>query len=648
MREMIRLLLVEDDEHDAALIFRELERGGFDVVWRRVASEVDLRNSLARGPWDIIISDFKMPGFDGLRAFQVVQQLRVETPFIFVSGALGEERAVEAMRAGARDYLLKDNLARLSVAVRREIATAHTRESERQLEADAQKEQRRLGMAVEASGAGIFEHSSIPGAGHYMSPRLLAMLGHDEQTLPVDANSENWVRQLIHPEDRATYEQAYMRLLDGRAERLATEVRVKHQGGHWVDIAIFAKAVDRDDAGLARQVIGVVMDLSERRSLEDQLRQAQKMEAIGQLAGGVAHDFNNILTAIFSFAQFAIETMETESQPYRDLKEVLHAAERAKSLTSQLLAFSRRRPVAPRVVNVNELLQNLQLMLTRVVGEDVTVTTDLQEELENVRIDPGSFEQVIVNLAVNARDAMPDGGTFLLATSNLSLHEESQVSHGERIPPGAYVEIRASDTGFGMNEATTRRAFEPFFTTKGVGSGTGLGLSTCYGIVKQADGFITVESQPGSGTTFRILIPQTRNEVEREAPKQSTKLHSGSETVLVAEDEDQLRRLTVRVLSDLGYQVLHAANGKEALALFRDHAGPIDLLVTDVIMPEVSGKSLAEQLVSERPAIKVLFISGYAPSVIASRGVLEPGTHLLNKPFTPDQLGRTVRKVLDS
>jgi two-component system, cell cycle sensor histidine kinase and response regulator CckA len=648
MGELIRLLLVEDDEQDAELIRLELERGGFDLMWRRVASEIDLRKTLAQGPWDIIISDFAMPGFDGLRAFQVVQQLRIEAPFIFVSGALGEERAVEAMRAGARDYLLKDNLARLCVAVRRELSTAQIRNSERQLEAISQKEQRRLGMAVEASGVGIFEYGDASGASHYLSPRLLEILGYEEEPALSHLSQSDWLKQLIHSEDLDRCEQAYGRFFSGDSERFSAELRVRHSSGRWVDVAVFAKAVSRDQQNCAHQIIGVVLDLTERRKLESQLRQAQKMEAIGRLAGGVAHDFNNLLTAIYSFTQFAMDSLDPQSEPHEDLQEVTKAARRAQALTSQLLAFSRRQVVAPRVISANDLIQDLQRMLSRVLGEDVAVITEFEKNLGLTRIDPGSLEQVIMNLTVNARDALPDGGKLAITTSNVLVDESWTKTTDVQPEPGYYTEICVADNGVGMDETTLARMFEPFFTTKGVGKGTGLGLSTCYGIIQQARGHIWAESAVSRGTTFHILLPQTADAPEQEDPSpEATGIH-GTETVLVVEDEEQLRRLVTRTLSGYGYRILEARNGREALALFEQHPGPIELLLTDVIMPDMGGKELAEILTSQDQRTKVLFMSGYAPDIIEDRWVSGPNTYLLDKPFTPERLGTFVRRSLDA
>lgn len=647
MSETIQLLLIEDNEEDAELIRLELERGGFQLNWLRVQTEDELRFALSQRTWDVIISDFAMPRFDGLQAFHVVRQLKVETPFIFVSGALGEERAVEAMRAGARDYMLKGNLTRLAVAVRRELAVSRTKRSERRLKVAARQEQLRYAMIVEASGAGVFEirlDSEFP---PYLSTKLLQILDYEHADFSSLENLLAWARPLLHPDDAPRAHEALQSLLSGRLEHRSCELRLRDRSGRWVPVAAFAHAVGQGPQGKVKQLVGGLMDLTSQKKLEEQLRQAQKMEAVGRLAGGIAHDFNNLLTAIFTFCRFAMDGVERDSAVYRDMEEVLKAGRRAQALTGQLLAFSRRQSVLPRVIDVNEHIRELERMLRRVVGEDVTLATRLAPDLWNIKVDPGSLEQVIMNLAVNARDAMPKGGTLSLTTRNEVFEEAASAGGGLQVTPGKYVVIGVTDTGCGMDDETKGQVFEPFFTTKNVGEGTGLGLSTCYGIVSQAGGYISIETALNEGTKFEILLPATTEtaRLASEAPA-STQLR-GRETILVVEDEEQLRRLASRVLRSFGYTVLEAENGREALSLAQTSSKRPDLLLTDVVMPVMGGKDLAEKLVGMFPQLRVLFMSGYTADAIANRGVLELGTHLLDKPFTPDSLAQVVRRVLD-
>jgi PAS domain S-box-containing protein len=642
----LRLLMIEDSEDDAELIRIELQEAGFELAWRRVQTEPDFVAALDE-PWDLIISDYQMPGFDGLRAFTLFKERGLETPFIFVSGALGEERAVAAMRAGARDFLVKGHLARLSAAVKRELSEAGARIERRKAEEAARREGRRLAMAVEASGAGVFEHAIPLGPENYHSPRWAGILGYAQGELPAHQVFTAWLAERAHPDDLPLMEAAYDRFVEGHKDRYAVEVRLRRKQGDWIDVSISAKAVHREPTGRATHVVGVMLDLSERRALEDQLRQAQKMEAVGRLAGGVAHDFNNLLTAIFSFGQFVLDALREGDPAYADMEEVLKAAKKAESLTAQLLAFSRSKPVSPKTISINLLVEEMDRMLRRVVGEDVDVSTNLSPDLCNVRVDPGSLEQVIVNLAVNARDAMMEGGKLTIETANAQLDDEYGKAHGVQVPAGNYAVLAVSDDGAGMDKETQSRIFEPFFTTKESGRGTGLGLSTCYGIIRQAGGYIWVYSEIGAGTTFKIYLPRDLADVEETRTRPDPATLRGSETILVAEDDEQVRRLAVRALSRLGYRVIEAANGGEALLKCELSPDEIDLLLTDVVMPEMSGKQLAERLTPLRPGMRVLYMSGYTANAIVHRGVLDPGTHMLQKPFTPEILARKVRDVLD-
>lgn len=403
----------------------------------------------------------------------------------------------------------------------------------------------------------------------------------------------------------------------------------------------------RDARGQPIGALSIGEDITERQGLERQLRQAQKMEAIGRLAGGVAHDFNNVLTAIFGYADLVMEDLPADSQSHRDLEEVRKAAQRASTLTRQLLAFSRQQVLAPVVMSLNELVEDIDKMLGRLIGEDVELRLQLAEDLGNVRVDPGQVQQVIMNLVVNARDAMPSGGRLLIETANADLTEE----YGERrqpVIPGRYVMLAVSDTGVGMTPEVMGRIFEPFFTTKEKGKGTGLGLSTVYGIVKQSSGYVWVYSEPGRGTTFKVYLPRVDAPVDVLAPARETGTIVGTETILLAEDDESLRRLARGLLERLGYTVLEAPNAAQALALAASHAGPIHLLVSDVVMPGASGRELARRLAASRPDTKVLYMSGYTDDAIVHHGMLEPGLNFLQKPFTPSTLTRKVREVLDA
>ncbi len=404
----------------------------------------------------------------------------------------------------------------------------------------------------------------------------------------------------------------------------------------------------RDEHGTLTHFIGIMQDVTQQHRLQEQLVQAQKMEAVGRLAGGVAHDFNNILTAVLGYSELLLQRSATTDPLHRHAEEIRKSAERAASLTQQLLAFSRRQPVQLRVLNLNDLVADLDKMLRRLVGENIHMVTHCSRDLGCVRADTGQMQQVIMNLVVNARDAMSEGGTLTLQTANIHFDETYAQSYPD-VTPGDYVMLAISDTGMGMTAEVKGHLFEPFFTTKGVGVGTGLGLAMCYGIVKQCGGHINVYSEPGQGTAFRIYLPRVMGKVER-APRgiERAEIPRGTETILIVEDEPEVRALAVLVLHELGYQVLEAANGEEALQLIAGlDRQQLHLLVTDVVMPRMGGPHLAEAVVKCHPETKVLFISGYPDETIAQRGTVPANLAFLPKPFTPSALARCIRDVLD-
>jgi len=403
----------------------------------------------------------------------------------------------------------------------------------------------------------------------------------------------------------------------------------------------------RDANGVVYRIAGVAEDITEQSRLEEQLRQSQKMEAIGQLAGGVAHDFNNLLTVILGYNQMVLHALPVDSPHLPMLEEVAKAAKRSASLTRQLLAFSRKQVLAVKVLNLNDVVHDTERMLRRVIGEDLDLATVLHPGLKPVNADLGQIEQVLLNLAVNARDAMPLGGRLTLETDNVELQDGSpQVRAGAR--PGAYVMLAVSDTGVGMTDEVRSRAFEPFFTTKGPGKGTGLGLPVVHGVVKQSHGHIEISSEPNRGTTIRIYLPCSDQHAES-----ATSTHEldgctkGTETILLVEDEEGVRALSRDTLLEYGYTVLESCNGDEALRVCLDHKEPIHLLVTDVVMPGIGGRQLAERLLSMHPEIKVLYMTGYANDAVVQRGILQDEVDFLQKPFVPLDLARKVRDLLN-
>ncbi|MCC6900409.1 MAG: response regulator [Polyangiaceae bacterium] len=399
--------------------------------------------------------------------------------------------------------------------------------------------------------------------------------------------------------------------------------------------------------GELRSIV-VVRDVSERERFEERQRATQRMEAVGKLAGGIAHDFNNVLSAIIGNAEFAKHSLPTDSPAHEDLDELRASADRAAALTRQLLAFSRRQVIEPIRVDLNELSRQTERMLARLLGEDIEIQQVLAADLWSVEVDPSQLEQVLLNLAVNARDAMPKGGKLTIETQNVTLDDDYAREHPE-VTAGDYVLLGVSDTGTGMSDEVRVRVFEPFFTTKPVGQGTGLGLATVYGIVKQAGGHIWVYSEPGRGTTFKIYLPRVDGGAQTlPGRRPSQRPVGGTERILVVEDEAPVRRLLVRTLNSAGYTVIEAANGADALLKLGSTDGQLDLLVTDVVMPQMGGRELATKVLAKHPDLPVLYLSGYTENAIVHHGVLDAGLVFLQKPFTPEELLRRVRDVLDA
>jgi len=453
---------------------------------------------------------------------------------------------------------------------------------------------------------------------------------HDLRTFYLDAENRELLLERVNKERQAEIYEVEARSRDG----LRINLTVKAVGSF-------------DENGELRELKSYLFDVTERKKLEEQLRQSQKIEAVGRLAGGIAHDFNNLLTAILGYSSLMLKRMGERDPLRRNLLEIRKAGDRAASLTHQLLAFSRKQVLLPEILDLNTVVSGLDGMLRRLIGEDIDLVTILHPGLGKVRADPGQMEQVIVNLAVNARDAMPLGGKLTIEAQNIIL-DDSFVHEHVGAQPGPYVILSVRDTGAGMDRETREHIFEPFFTTKGPGKGTGLGLATVYGIVKQSGGYIAVSSEPGRGTSFEVYLPRVPagDEASLRSP-QDLRVKHGSETVLLVEDEDTVRGLARTILEDCGYRVLVATRGAEALRIAESHLGPIHLMLTDVVMPGMSGSELAERLCPSYPGMRLLYMSGYTDEAILPHGVLEPGGAFLQKPFTPEALAGKVREVLD-
>jgi two-component system, cell cycle sensor histidine kinase and response regulator CckA len=634
----LRLLLVEDSEDDALLVVRELTRAGFSPAAERVDSRATMESALDRQSWDLIIGDYSMPDFRGADALALVRERGLDVPFVIVSGTIGEERAVAAMKAGASDYVPKDNLKRLVPVIERELREAAGRRERLATAAALRQMEASFSTLVEHAPIGIYR--STP-AGRFLSANiaLAHMLGYDSvaDVLALDLARDVYA----DPAER-------QRLLerDAYTEREYDDVEAtwKRKDGGRVTVQLSVRAVRRPN-GTVEYYETFVRDLTQQRRLESQLLHSQKMEAVGRLAGGVAHDFNNLLTVILSYSDLLLEDLPSDAKDREDVEEIRKAAVAASSLTRQLLAFSRQQVLQPRILEINTVVTGTEKLLRRLLGEDVRLTASLAPDLGNVKVDPGQLEQIIMNLAVNARDAMPRGGQLTIETANVDM-DAAYVAGHPVAQPGRYVMLAVSDTGIGMDAQTQARIFEPFFTTKEPGKGTGLGLATVYGIVQQSGGFIWVYSELGRGTSFKIYLPRV-NEAATAAPEAAPALRRGSETVLVAEDVAQVRDVASAMLRRHGYTVLEAADAETALRLARQHQGEIHLLLTDVVMAGASGRELADSLVKRRPNLKVLYMSGYTDDAVVRHGVLQEGIAYLQKPFTPESLARKLRAVLD-
>ncbi|MGH7544673.1 MAG: ATP-binding protein, partial [Gemmatimonadota bacterium] len=584
MNASLRLLLIEDSEDDARLVVRELERAGYTPSYERVDTEEALRAALDRGPWDVVVSDFRMPRFTGTDALKVVREHDPDTPLIFVSGTMGEETAVAAMRSGAQDYLIKNNLARLAPAIERELREAASRKRaqealqarERQQAAVAKLGERAIDTAdlqdlFDAAASLVTEtlhvgYCSVLELLSGGSLRLRAGVGWREgrvghETVGAGADSQaGYTLQLDEPvivEDlraETRFRRTDLMRDHGIVSGVTLVIPSKRRafgilGAH----SDRARAFTQDDIHFLQAVAHILGTAIDRDHAEAFSRQSQRLESVGRLAGGVAHDFNNLLTAITGYSELLLADLKPGDPMCDDVEEIRKAATRAASLTRQLLAFSRRQVLEPKPLNLNDIVQDIEKMLHRVIGADIELRTACDPELGTVKADPGQIEQVILNLVVNARDAMPEGGTLTLETANVELDEAYADQH-IAVRPGRYVMLAVTDTGLGMDQETQARIFEPFFTTKGPEEGTGLGLSTVYGIVKQSGGNIWVYSEPGHGTTFKIYLPSVSEEAVAVTGRRASPSLRGTETVLVAEDSEMVRRLTERILRQAGYR----------------------------------------------------------------------------------------------
>ena len=635
----IRVLLVEDNPGDARLILdllQEVNAGGFE--FERVDRLSAALDRVPKAPVDVVLLDLGLPDSQGIETFWSVQRDVPEAPIIVISGLSDERLALEAVRAGAQDYLVKGRiegpqLARtIRYAIERKQSEVRLRESEERFRELAENVREVFFVSDAATGRLL-----------YTNPAYEEVFRHSREY--AYSKPLAW-RETVHPDDQARMMGAPPAIAQAGEMTLDTFRVVRPDGTiRWVRSRTTPV---KNGSGKLGRVVGIAEDITELKHAEDQFHKAQKMEAVGRLAGGIAHDFNNLLVAIIGTAELLLDGMGPDDPQRADVQEIRKAGARAAELTQQLLAFSRQQVLETKVLEVNGLVADLDKLLRRLIGEDVELKTVLASDLGHVRTDPGQLEQVIVNLAVNARDAMPQGGRLTIETADVELDESYTRAH-EPVRPGRYVMIAVSDTGTGMSEGTKARIFEPFFTTKEQGKGTGLGLATVYGIVKQSDGYVWAYSEMGEGTTFKIYLPRVDQPA---APRQRATPEDarprGTETIFLVEDDEQVRESTRRMLGSLGYRVTVADSGEQAFALLDRHQGALHLLVTDVVMPRISGRRVVEQSRVRRPGLKALYLSGYTDEAIVRHGVLEGGVPFLQKPFSLDGLARKVRDVLDA
>jgi PAS domain S-box-containing protein len=770
MTKSLRVLIVEDSEKDAALLVRELRRAAYDLTHQRVETREAMFKALDDERWDIVISDFSMPQFSALGALSCVQNKGLDIPVIIVSGTIGEEAAVAALRAGARDFIVKGAHARLIPAIDRELREAVLRSERRQVSRELEISNEMFLRAIESMSEGFaiydpddrlvrmnshfkalydatlqernpigltFEElvrlearrgcylpgaeseedfvqkrlmahrqpkksfiyrnldgrwlrardypmpdgsiiavrtdvselveseerfrtlaDNLPGVvfrqtlavtgdlrDDYVSPSIHAAVGVDAKEF---ISGRDRLLDYLHTEDRDRMLEA-LRISAANLEPLVMEVRriAKPSGevGWWQINATPRRLND----GMV-QFDGIALDVTDRRAAEEQLRQALKMEAIGQLTGGIAHDFNNLLSVIMGNADLLEENLGTVTEgAQRLIHNIIEASDRAADLTQRLLAFARKQPLLPRVVSINESIIGMKALLQRALGEDIDIEMKLSTDLWEVLIDEHQMEAAVLNLAINARDAMAEGGHLMIETANTIVDEETAQSYGE-VAPGEFVTLNVTDDGSGIAPEILTQIVEPFFTTKPSGKGTGLGLSMVYGFAKQSGGHLTIYSEVGHGSTFRLYFPRTRQPAmaKKIIPLLSGEPVGGHETILVVEDESAVRQSAIALLRTLGYSILEASGGEEALAI-AERGDHIDLLFTDIIMPGgMTGRTLAQEMQKRRRGLRVLYCSGYTANAISHQGRSDENTLLLQKPYKRRDLARMVREVLDA
>ena len=643
----LRFLCLEDTTEDFLLLKDHLEKNQFSAELIRADGKEEFEAALRGQQFDLILSDYTIPGYSGMAALATARVAQPDTPFLIVSGTIGEERAVESLKCGASDYVLKDRLDRLAPAVRRALREAQERRRRKAAEKSLMESEARFRQLAENVDEVLWLTDTRTNEILYVNPVYEKIWGRSIQSLYREPDS--WL-DAVHPDD---------------LERVRQGITTKHVYWHYDETYRIVRPDQtvrwireqafpiRNETGEIYRLVRIADDVTAHQSLEGQLRQAQKMEAVGQLAGGVAHDFNNILTVIRGNVDLVLAASRgLVAQDRECLHQVAAAAERAANLTRQLLAFSRKQIIQPKPINVNELISNFTRMLNRMIGENIDLRCDYHPGKPHVMADPGMLEQVLMNLVINARDAMPSGGKLTISTGQIHI-DAGQPLVNPDASAGDFVFLKVADNGVGIQPEHLAHIFEPFYTTKDVGKGTGLGLATAYGIVKQHRGWIEVESEAGNGSTFHVYLPaisppQTES---KKTPQADPALRGGTETILLVEDDAAVRLLTRRSLEAFGYKIWEAASASDAVHLLATGVVNPDLLLTDVVMPGgVSGTELAKKLRVTRPTLKIVFMSGYGSDVNERdpEFMREAGAAFLQKPHSSATLLQTIRRCLDA
>ena len=632
----IRVLHLEDRARDVQYVVDLLADEGLACVITPVARRASFEAALRTQTFDIVICDYSLPDLDGLSAMRLVREIAADTPVIIVSGSIDPLSAVQCLREGATDLLLKDRLERLPSAVSRALDERDRRIRLREVE-------ERFQQLADQSPTGFWFVAADATRVEYVSRAVEALWGERAAVLTREAGA---FLACVHDDDRARVAASWERWVRGETPLFDEELRVRTPGEHsrWLH---HSGTRLTDATGRVTQLCCITQDITERKEMEARMQHAQRLEAVGRLAGGIAHDFNTLLTVITATSELALARIAPDDPLSADLSDIRSAGERGAGLVAQLIAFSRQQIMRPRVIDPAELMRNLERMLLRLIGAHIRFELHLPAVRVFIRVDPGQLEQVLVNLVVNARDAMRAGGVLSVSLDVVQPDADLADSFGG--PTASCVQITVRDSGVGIPFEVQRRVFEPFFTTRMTEGGTGLGLSTVHGIVEQSGGSIRLQSTVGVGTTFRILLPQVADDSGLATPlpvRAISAPRGGAATVLVVDDDQALRHLVKRTLTSAGYTVLIAESGSSALQLMKDVGGGVDLLLTDIVMPEMSGHQLAERGRALNPELRVLYMSGYTEDEVSRRSLLDDLDAFVPKPFTVSSLTRGVSRAL--